>query len=243
MNIYGVMVTRNEEDRYLNSVLTSISDVVDDLIVIDDGSTDNTVKMVESFGYRCTHLNTEDESLFLKNEGLLRQISLETLKARRHPTINDWVLCLDADEFISSNHPKEELILRAASAEIHHNTTSYEFPVAEVFKLVNSQPYVRIDGFWNDIWANRFFKWSNEAPYIVPDTLGSGSVPEYARPMTTRVDSPTILHYGYAREEDRVKKYARYFGTPGHNSRHIDSILRSPTLIKWEGERMTLSDY
>jgi hypothetical protein len=42
-----------------------------------------------------------------------------------------------------------------------------------------------------------------------------------------------IMHFGYARHEDRIAKHARYSTTRGHNPRHIASILTTPQLVRW----------
>lgn len=233
--IYGLMVTRNEGGRYLESVLASVSNVVDDLVILDDGSTDDTMDIIKQGGYPHCHLDTEDEPLFIKNESLIRQISLELLNVALRPSTDDWVFCIDADEYLSSEEPREDLE-RLAGVD---GATSYEFPVAEVFKIVNDKPYIRIDGFWDDIWANRFFRWQ-DSPHIEDKSMASGSVPESVRAVKKKAESPTILHYGYATEEDRVKKYARYIGVSGHSVQHIDSILRSPMLRGWNGPKMIL---
>jgi hypothetical protein len=66
--------------------------------------------------------------------------------------------------------------------------------------------------------------------------MGCGSAPTYvenAKSVAAR--DVAILHYGYASEADRRAKYARYSNRPGHNIRHVESILRKPELEPWTG--------
>lgn len=60
---------------------------VDEIVVIDSGSTDNTVAICESFGAKVMYHKFE-------NFGLQKQFALEQTK-------NDWVLSLDADEVLT----------------------------------------------------------------------------------------------------------------------------------------------
>ena len=82
------MIVRNEE-RTLGRCLASVRAVVDEIIIVDTGSTDGTVAIAEAFGARVFHATWEDD--FSK----ARNISLQ------HAT-KDWVLVLDADEEINS---------------------------------------------------------------------------------------------------------------------------------------------
>ena len=45
-----------------------------------------------------------------------------------------------------------------------------------------------------------------------------------------------ILHFGYAVQEDREYRYQRYGNDRNHNRKHIESILKTPSLEDWSGE-------
>ena len=49
MKIIGQMIVRNEQNRYLETVIPRITAVVDKLIILDDASEDDTVKICQSF--------------------------------------------------------------------------------------------------------------------------------------------------------------------------------------------------
>lgn len=78
------MIVKNEE-RFLAKCLESVKDCVDEMIVVDTGSTDETVKIAESFGAQVFHHTWEND--FSKH----RNQSIGYAKG-------DWIFWLDADE-------------------------------------------------------------------------------------------------------------------------------------------------
>jgi tetratricopeptide (TPR) repeat protein len=80
------MIVKNEEAT-LAHCLESVRPVVDEMIVLDTGSTDRTVEIAQDFGAIIYHFDWCDDFSAARNESL------------RHCT-GDWVLILDADEAI-----------------------------------------------------------------------------------------------------------------------------------------------
>ena len=78
------MIVRDEE-RLLPVCLESIAGVYAQLVVVDTGSTDNTVGIAESFGAEVHHFDWIDDFAAARNESI------------RHAT-EPWILWLDADE-------------------------------------------------------------------------------------------------------------------------------------------------
>ena len=78
------MIVKNEEEN-LRRCLDSVRDSVDEIIVVDTGSTDRTVEIAESYGARI--FNHPWEGSFSK----ARNYSLKYATC-------DWILILDADE-------------------------------------------------------------------------------------------------------------------------------------------------
>src|SRR3972149_5420178 len=78
------MIVKNEE-TYLADSLKSAKPFVDEIIVVDTGSTDSTVEIAQAFGAKVVHFPWRDDFAAARNESL------------RHAT-GDWVLVMDADE-------------------------------------------------------------------------------------------------------------------------------------------------
>ena len=78
------MICKNES-KHLKACLETVHDIVDEIIVLDSGSTDNTRQIAESYGAKW-HVNTDWQGF-----GKQRQL------AQAYAT-GDYVLVLDADE-------------------------------------------------------------------------------------------------------------------------------------------------
>lgn len=89
-----------DEAVYLPECLKSVAHLVDEVVVVDTGSTDDTVKIAESFGARVIHFRWIDDFAAARNFGL---------EACR----TDWVLYIDADEeLVASSHRPVAAYLR-----------------------------------------------------------------------------------------------------------------------------------
>jgi glycosyltransferase involved in cell wall biosynthesis/cytochrome c-type biogenesis protein CcmH/NrfG len=83
------MIVRNEE-KYLADALKSVQDVVDEIIVVDTGSTDRTVDIAREYGAKVFFYEWSDDFAAARNESL------------KHAT-GDWILQMDADERLDEN--------------------------------------------------------------------------------------------------------------------------------------------
>ncbi|MDD5650285.1 MAG: glycosyltransferase [Candidatus Nanoarchaeia archaeon] len=106
------MIVKNEEDC-LKKCLESIKNIASEIIIVDTGSSDNTIKIAKFFGAKIFHFNWNDDFSAARN------FSLE--KATQH-----WVLVLDADEIISSKDiDKLKTVLRDKDAAYVFTTRNY----------------------------------------------------------------------------------------------------------------------
>jgi tetratricopeptide (TPR) repeat protein len=80
------MIARDEE-RFLPECLACVRDAVDEIVLVDTGSTDRTVAIAESFGAKVLHTTWDDDFSTPRNLGLAA-------------ATGDWILVLDADEFV-----------------------------------------------------------------------------------------------------------------------------------------------
>ena len=87
------MIVKDEEEM-LPRTLEAIKPAVDEMIVVDTGSTDRTVEIAESFGAKVLHHEWTGDF------GEARNISLEA-------ATGDWIVWLDADEVLVSEDAAE----------------------------------------------------------------------------------------------------------------------------------------
>ncbi len=90
------MIVRNEE-RFLAECLASARDAVDEINVVDTGSTDRTVEIARSFGANVIFREWRNDFAWARNESL-------EMATRR------WTIVLDADEELT---PESAVLLRA----------------------------------------------------------------------------------------------------------------------------------
>ena len=83
------MIVKNEE-KSLPRCLGSVRDVVDEIVVVDTGSSDGTVAVAQSLGARVYYFE------WCNNFAVARNEALQYVEG-------DWVLVLDADEVLTSD--------------------------------------------------------------------------------------------------------------------------------------------
>jgi glycosyltransferase involved in cell wall biosynthesis len=84
MSVSLCMIVKNEEDN-LQRCLGSVSDIVDEIIIVDTGSTDKTVEIAQSFGAKIYHFDWDDNFSHARNYSLSK-------------ATKDWILVMDADD-------------------------------------------------------------------------------------------------------------------------------------------------
>ena len=87
------MIVKNEEDN-IAQCLSSVKDVVDEIVVVDTGSCDNTIAIAQSLGAKTFSCAWED------NFSIPRNISLDHAQG-------EWILMLDADEHLDQESRAE----------------------------------------------------------------------------------------------------------------------------------------
>lgn len=197
------IITLNEEDR-LPDCLESVR-FADEIVVVDSGSTDNTVKIAEQFGARIF-------SQHWLGFGPQKQFAIDQC-------INDWVLILDADERLPEETTAEIYTLFAGSM----NHAAYSFPRKNYF----SGKWIRHGGWWPDRVVRLFRKntcrMSSSMVHesiITKDTIG-------------KIQNP-ISHYtnrNLHQTIDKINKYSsvgakQLFNTKG-NSSSLKALMKA----------------
>lgn len=75
------------EEKNLHYPLDSAIDLVDEIIIVDGGSTDKTIEIAKSYGKKVRIISTDNPPMFHKN----KQKAISAAKG-------EWILQLDADE-------------------------------------------------------------------------------------------------------------------------------------------------
>lgn len=92
------MIVKNEENN-LERCLNSVKDLVDEIIILDTGSTDNTVAIAAEFNSKIFHYNWCNDFSKARNESL------------KHAT-KDFIFIMDADDELDPNDKEKFLNLK-----------------------------------------------------------------------------------------------------------------------------------
>lgn len=130
------MIVRNEE-RHLAACLQSIRPLVDEIIIVDTGSTDGSIRIARRFGARVFHMKWPGNFAAARNRSLA------------HAT-GDWILFIDADERLRPPLPVAALRRRlrdrrivAMTVDLHATPRSTALRTVRLFRR---DPRVRFEG-------------------------------------------------------------------------------------------------
>jgi Glycosyl transferase family 2 len=234
VNLVASLIVKNELGRYLPECVGHLRDFCDLVVVLDDGSTDRTGEWLDDNTDErmvVRHLDPAD-GFFAGHEGRKRQ-DLLNLTLNQLP---DWVLCIDADEFVTDG----PAIRNYANGPRQVGTLEME----EVWKCDQSGLQLRMDGGWRPhpvpcFWNARLSGMRGRPLRIANRALSCGREPETVRRLfhRSRPTGASILHFGWTRESERPVRYERYVTADGgrfHASAHLQSIMRPDTDVTME---------
>lgn len=223
------MVVRNEEGRYLERCLNKIGNYIDEVVILDDASSDHTVELCEMLLKDIPHRLIRNETSMFANEWELRKkLWNETQKVKP-----DWILSLDADEV-----PEEEFWKNLRGMVEDKQYDSYGL---YLYDMWNEKEY-REDTYWSAHKSSRIFllRYQPDFPYVWKETpQHCGRFPANLEDFSRCDVNFRIKHFGWARLEDRTRKYDRYRRLDPETiygiRRQYDSILDSyPHLVQWK---------
>lgn len=222
------MIVHNESGRYLKRVLEAAKKYADSFVIIDDASTDDTVKVCKDVLKDKKLTIIENKVSMFANEYKLRKLQWEqTIK--ENP---DWILFLDADEeFESSINEKIKYLMD------NNDVDAYCF---RLFDMWNENQY-REDELWrNDTYRPFMVRYQPKFHYRFRKTnQHCGRMPANVLRLNYVESDIRVKHYGWMSETDRKEKYERYkkldpegkFG----NKEQYESILdKNPNLVDFE---------
>lgn len=113
MKLSLCIATYNEE-KFIHYPLDSCIDWVDEVIVVDGGSTDKTVEILKSYGKKVKVCAEDNPPMFHIN----KQKAIERAKG-------DWILQLDADEQVDQNLKDEILsVVSGQKSDVRNELTA-----------------------------------------------------------------------------------------------------------------------
>ena len=200
MGISLCMIVKNEQD-WVTGAVESVRSIVDEVIIVDTGSTDATPSQVEALGVRLLRYQWSGSFADARNV---------SLAAARQP----WILVLDADE-------------RIASRDLGLITSAVKSGAADGFHLIQRN-YVRRSQLLG--WTpngNEYEEGSQYDGYVdnplirlfrnAPEIRFHGVVHEIVDPNrlppTFKFASVAVVlhHYGKVRDDERVEAKQRFY--------------------------------
>jgi glycosyl transferase family 2 len=111
MRVAGVSLMRDEEDIVALNLLFHLSLGIDEILVIDNGSSDSTLSILRRLAKRTGKVRWSIDS------GTYRQHELTTGLAREAARRGaDWIMVIDADEFWQPSKPLKQILVETAAS-------------------------------------------------------------------------------------------------------------------------------
>ncbi|MDP1442170.1 glycosyltransferase family 2 protein [Priestia megaterium] len=223
------MIIKDEGNRFLREVLKSHLPYIDNAVIIDDGSTDNSVEICREVLKTVPCKIVQNKVSKFSTEVELRQQQWEETSK----TDPNWILNVDADELFEDKFKQEvEQLLEQEDYDL------YSFRLYDFW----SNTHYREDEYW---YAHLFYRpflarYRKDFSYVWKETpQHCGRFPKNIFQLPNSISNLRVKHYGWSKLEYRLEKYKRYLTIDPQTRYGIkeqyDSILdKSPNLIKWE---------
>ena len=181
MPLSVVIITRNEAHVIANT-LQSLQGLTDDIVIVDSGSTDDTISICKQFNATVIEVAWDGYGIN-KNKGITA-------------AKNDWILNLDADEAID-----EEMKITLLGLDLQDDNLIFEFK----FKNFFAGKWIRYGEWSGDIHVRLFnrkkIRWNDVAVHeslVLPAGI------------QTKLLKGNILHYTSSGMDDYISKTIAY---------------------------------
>ncbi|WP_028551009.1 glycosyltransferase [Paenibacillus sp. UNC451MF] len=129
------MIVKNEA-LFIEKCLQSAKDQVDEIIIVDTGSTDETIAIAEQYGARVYHYQWENDF------ALGRNFSLEQASCQ-------YILVLDADEYLDEGSHIQEILQsqkKGYSIRVRNQLEDGLVKTTSILRIFQSNPAIRFTG-------------------------------------------------------------------------------------------------
>lgn len=184
MSTLSVVINAQNVEKDLSRCLSSVKNLADEIVVVDQGSTDSTSKIAKEFGAKIFKHEP------VKYVELARNFAISKASG-------DWIMILDPDEEIG-----KDLAVEIKKVIKENNADYYRIPR----KNIIFGKWIAHTLWWPDYQIRLFKKgkvsWS-EVIHSVPMTIDKGSdfKPE---------ENLAIIHHNYSSLEEYLEKLNRY---------------------------------
>jgi glycosyltransferase involved in cell wall biosynthesis/cytochrome c-type biogenesis protein CcmH/NrfG len=220
MGISLCMIVKNEED-WVDAAVESVRSIVDEVIIVDTGSTDSTPAHARALGARLI------ESPWTDSFAEARNVSLD---AATQP----WILVLDADERIATRDlARLRDLTRVGAADGYHVIQRNYVSRSGLFGWTANKDDYEEGARYTGYVDNPLIRLFRNSPQIrfrgaVHEIIDPPSLPKHLKFGSTSV---VIHHYGKVRNEEHVLAKQRLYlalglkkvnQDPGNAKAHFD---------------------
>jgi len=187
-----VLIRVKNAIKTIRQCLASVSKISDEIVIVDNGSTDGTISAYKDFAKITLIKKT---SMF--NEGRDR-ILAHKLAKQRNP---NWIFWIDADTIIEKAATKKHFQKMMSSKTTNH----YKF---HLFHFWLSKTHYRVDGYWHGYTSRpQHAMWRNLPSAHFPNLrFHTGGIKGVGNYHTSLI---RLKHYGYIDKSEIRKKIKR----------------------------------
>jgi glycosyltransferase involved in cell wall biosynthesis len=194
MKLFGFLQMYNEVEKgNLRRCLNSMSKYCDEIVIYDDASTDDSVKVAREY----TDLIIKGKVNQWGKEAEHRQELLK-LALAHNP---DWIFWLDADEVIEKRGQNGGLRELCEDASFD----SYAFHEVNLWR---TPAFYRLDQMYNEGWFCRLWQNNGELEIENKPGLHQRLVPKGLK--NEGQSDFQVLHYGFANDDNLIDKFNTY---------------------------------